>query len=55
MFPFEYKGVTYNQCTMAGASKPWCYTNSYGSWEYCAPCTGKSRNLVSYYPYYFNN
>ena len=37
VFPFTYKGITYNSCTRVDASQPWCSTESvYSSkWGYC--------------------
>merc|ERR1711893_373785 len=40
VFPFVYKGVTYNGCTSADWSQPWCATatdngNYNGQWGNC--------------------
>ena len=40
VFPFKYKGKTYDSCTFVGGSKPWCaLTSDYdadGKYGYCA-------------------
>jgi hypothetical protein len=39
-FPFEYRGVTYLNCTSAGHTQDWCYTNN-GKWGNCnSDCKG---------------
>lgn len=40
VFPFEYNGRQYNDCTVDGSTvRPWCATTSNypkdGEWEYC--------------------
>jgi len=41
IFPFQHRGRTYNKCTKAGRSQPWCATSYEGrskrarSWGYC--------------------
>ena len=47
IFPFNYGGVTYNECTNATNGKLWCATHlksdgngTYSKWGYCdANCT----------------
>merc|ERR1712072_1647756 len=41
-FPFSYRGMTYNSCTMEGESRHWCSTKTdsngdhvTGNWGYC--------------------
>jgi len=35
MFPFEYRGKNYNQCTETFWTQPWCYTDAEGHWGEC--------------------
>ena len=36
VFPFQYKGVTYYQCTSVDHSRPWCGTERKpGGWRNC--------------------
>ena len=47
VFPFSYLGVTYLECTSAGASSPWCATSvnnngNYITWQYCESSYGNS-------------
>jgi len=54
VFPFTYKGKTYNGCTTADGYDPWCsYDNPYqnGRWRYCTKDEisryGKNNNPTS--------
>ena len=48
VFPFKYKGVTYNECTKVDSDSPWCANRVdsdgkvvYGEWGDCAQgCPG---------------
>ena len=42
MFPFEYRGVTYYQCTTHDDVEPWCFVAD-GDWEYCAAGSPSSK------------
>ena len=44
MFPFQYKGVTYNDCTMADESKLWCITER-NYWGYCGEECGNFKPI----------
>lgn len=35
MFPFEYYGMSYNQCTETLWTSPWCLTDAEGHWGEC--------------------
>ena len=42
IFPFEYKEITYTDCTYVEHDQLWCITDSSGNWGNCnGPC-GKS-------------
>ena len=51
VFPFKYRDKVYNECTIDGASKPWCCTKTDsggnhlgGHWGYCGPdCNRKAK------------
>ena len=49
VFPFNYLGVTYLECTSAGSSSPWCATSvndagNYINWQYCETSYGSSED-----------
>ena len=50
VFPFKYKGKTYDSCTFVDGSKPWCaLTSDYdtdGKYGYCAK---HSKFVISLY------
>ena len=37
VFPFEYAGQTYTECTTKNSNKPWCSLDAVykGKWKYC--------------------
>ena len=53
IFPFEYKSVTYNECSTADNDSPWCSVKVDGSgttvpdnWGNCAPgCQGAQKGM----------
>jgi len=40
VFPFNYQGITYSECTSVDYDQPWCFVNeTTGQWDICK-CTG---------------
>ena len=37
IFPFQYGGETYEDCSSADHNAEWCYTSSIGTWGNCEP------------------
>uniref|UniRef100_A0A8C4RLJ8 Fibronectin type-II domain-containing protein n=1 Tax=Erpetoichthys calabaricus TaxID=27687 RepID=A0A8C4RLJ8_ERPCA len=53
VFPFIYKGVTYNSCTKVDSSQEWCsITTNYDEDKLWGYCTTEGKNTCMHCPFH---